>query len=126
MTLDEVIGGTEALVHLDAAHDAAWTVTDPDLLAACRDRILEHLAPGGGATVDADRRAVDTDRVAPDLLAAALAFTDQYIFDVASVSDDQVTPLRDALGDQGLVDFLHALLVVEQRIRLSLIWDAVL
>ena len=125
MTLDDVIGDTDALVHLDAAHAAAWEVADAGLLAVCRDRIVEHLAPAGPDAIDIDRRPA-SDLLDPTVRSAALAFTDQYIFDVASVTDEQVAPLRDALGDQGLIDFLHALLVVEQRIRLSLIWGSVL
>ena len=128
MALDDVIGGTDAARHLDDAHDAAWTVTDPALLSLCRDRIVEHLGggaarPAPAADVDLD---LDLDLVDDAVREAALAFVDQYLVDVAGVTDDQVAPLQRALGDQGLVDFLHALLVIEQRIRLELIWASVL
>ena len=123
-TLDEVIGGTDAFAHLEAAHDAAWTVTDPALLAMCRDRIIEHLG-GDPADPAPSTAGVDPD-VEPARCDAVLTFVEQYLVDVASVTDDQVAPLREALGDQGLVDFLHALLVIEQRIRLELIWRSVL
>ncbi len=123
MTLDEVIGGTDAATHLDAAHDAAWRVTDPSVLAVCRLRTVELL---GGDTSLLEPPPVPVTEPDPAIAAAAIAFTEQYIIDVAGMTDELVAPLRDALGDQGLVDFVNALLVVEQRARLQLTWGAVL
>jgi alkylhydroperoxidase family enzyme len=53
---------------------------------------------------------------------ACLAFTEQYALDVASIDDGVVADLADALGPDGVTNFVHALLVVEQRLRLSLAW----
>ena len=52
-----------------------------------------------------------------------VAFVDQWVADVDSISDELVAPLRDTLGDGGLQDLTHALLVMEQRIRLRLTWQ---
>ncbi len=54
---------------------------------------------------------------------ACLAFTEHYVMDVASVDDDTVARVREHLGDAGLQNFVSALLIVEQRIRLRLVWD---
>ena len=52
-----------------------------------------------------------------------LAFAEQFVIDVASLDDATAGAVRDELGEQGLVDFVNALLVVEQRQRLRLIWE---
>ncbi len=57
---------------------------------------------------------------------ACLALTEHYVMDVASVDDATVAAVRVHLGDEGLQNFVSALLVVEQRIRLRLIWDRLL
>lgn len=57
---------------------------------------------------------------------AALAFTEQYIIDVASLTDEQAHELRSHLGDDGLATFVNALLVIEQRMTLELGLGAVL
>lgn len=57
---------------------------------------------------------------------AALAFTEQYVIDVASLTDDLAAELRHHLGDEGLVTFVNALLVIEQRMTLELTFDGVL
>jgi hypothetical protein len=53
---------------------------------------------------------------------ACLAFTEQYIVDVANLDDTTVRTVGSHLGDQGLADFVSALLVVEQRERIALAW----
>ena len=51
-----------------------------------------------------------------------MAFTEQFVIDVAGLDDATCAAVRDELGEQGLVDFVNALLVVEQRQRLRLVW----
>ena len=112
----------EAREHLDQAWDVAWQAVDPDLLALCSQRIAALLGhPGLTPPL-----AVDASHVAPDLAAAATAYVEQYLIDVAQMTDEQVAPLRVALGDDGLYDFAQAVLVVEQRMRLQLMWEQVL
>lgn len=130
MLLDDVLRDTDCLRALDAAHDAAWSATDDELLALCRDRVamlLRH-EPTVAAMTDDRRRALASPEAA-GLSArerAALDFTEQYVIDVASLTDAQVGALREHLGDEGLVDFVNALLVVEQRMSLESIFDGVL
>lgn len=137
--LDRVLG-TGATGHRDvhaemsAAHVAAWAATSPRLLELCRVRIATML----GCEVEASARTADSG-VPPELLdaigawptdprfeaadRACLAFTEHYVIDVASVDDATVAAVREHLGDEGVQSFVSALLVVEQRIRLRLMWD---
>lgn len=140
--LDRVLG-TGAIGHHDvradmaAAHDAAWAATSPRLLELCRVRIATML----GCAVEASARTAGTDVPAEMLDAiadwptdprfepadrACLAFTEHYVIDVASVDDATVAAVREHLGDEGVQSFVSALLVVEQRIRLRLMWDRLL
>lgn len=125
MQLKDWLDDDDALIALDAAHAAAWEATDPALLRLCRDRVAMLL--GHRPTLDA--MAADTlDSLsawtASDVFTAceraALDFTEQYIIDVASMSDGQAMKLGEHLGDEGLVTFVNALLVIEQRMTLEL------
>lgn len=53
---------------------------------------------------------------------ACLAYTEQFVIDVASMPDHLVDDLKREVGESGLVDFTQALLVIEQRQRLTLTW----
>jgi alkylhydroperoxidase family enzyme len=120
-----------------AAHDAAWQATDPRLLELCRVRMAELL----GCTAEATARtaSAEVDPAALDAIAAwptdtrfdardraCLAFAEHFVIDVASLDDTTAAAVREHLGDQGLQDFVSALLVLEQRIRLRLVWDRLL
>jgi hypothetical protein len=54
---------------------------------------------------------------------ACLAFCEQFFIDVANVSKKETEAISAELGVQGLVDFVSALLVIEQRQRLRLAWE---
>lgn len=122
MDLAEWLDDSDALVALDAAYAAAWKATDEELLTLCHDRVavlLGHtrkLHPSGRSPSEAS-----TARER-----AALDFTEQYIVDVASMSNHQANALREHLGDEGLVSFTNALLVIEQRMTLELAFEGVL
>ncbi|MEM9035887.1 MAG: hypothetical protein AAGA99_14650 [Actinomycetota bacterium] len=128
MGIGEVLPDGAARATLDDAHGAAWEVVDAGLLSLARDRMAMLL--GHRPTVDAlteERRAslADPGRL-PEVDQAVLALVEHYLIDVASVPDELVEPVREHLGDQGLVDLVNAVLVVEQRMRLELIWESVL
>jgi alkylhydroperoxidase family enzyme len=130
-------GFADVAEQLQAADDAAWAATSPRLLELCRVRIAILLGcaaeadartPGSGVA-DGDLAAIRSWPTDPRFDAvdrACLGFTEHYVIDVASIDDDTVTAVREHLGDEGLVNFVNALLVVEQRIRLRLAWDRVL
>lgn len=143
-TTDEVIeavlgdgtaGHTDVRAELAESFAAAVDATSPRLLELCRLRVATMLGCTAEASVHAD--CVDDETVAA--LAswpsdarfdatdrAALAFTEHFVIDVASLDDTTAAALREHLGDDGLANFVHALLVVEQRIRLRLAWDRLL
>lgn len=131
MVLDECLADTDTLVALDAAQVAAWSATDRTLLELCRNRVamlLRH-EPTLAAMSEADQARARGGSDASDLTEcerAALDFTEQYVVDVSSLTDAQAGALREHLGDGGLVDFVNALIVVEQRMSLELIFDGVL
>lgn len=131
MDLAEWLDGSDALVALDAAHAAAWKATDAGLLAVCRDRVamlrsysprLDQMSAGERASLSA----WPTSDEFTDRERAALDFTEQYLIDVASISDEQAAALRSHLGDEGLATFVNALLVIEQRMTLELALEGVL
>ena len=85
----------------------------------------EARTPGSGVAdeVLASIRSWPTDPRFDPLDRACLGFAEHFVIDVASIDDDTVAAVRDHLGDEGLANFVNALLVVEQRIRLRLVWD---
>ena len=128
------LGLAEVSEELRRANEAAWAATGPRLLELCRVRIAILLGceaetdartPGSAVADDVlvAIRSWPTDPRFDALDRACLAFAEHYVIDVASIDDDTVTAVREALGDEGLATFVNALLVVEQRIRLRLIWD---
>lgn len=139
--LAEVLGATPALRDVQSAmndaHVAAWQAAPPRLLELARLLVAlllhcdsESAARTAGVSVDdtvvAELPRWPTSPAFTNTERAALAFTEQFVTDVASLSDGVAADLREHLGDAGLNDFTRALLVVEQRIRLRLAWDQLL
>ncbi len=111
----------DVLEQLNLARDAAWHVVDNRLLGLCEQRIREIL----GVADEAQLANWYADASLSKAEKACLAFTEEYMIDVASLSDESAAAVRDELGDQAMVDFVSALLVVEQRQRIALTWDTV-
>jgi hypothetical protein len=107
---------SDVLTHVDAAHRGATGTVDADLLTQCERRVCELLGVTSEPADVGDSAAI----------AACITFVDGYMLDVAGLDDDTVTAVRDHLGDQGLADFVAALLVVEQRYRIALAFQQVL
>ena len=111
----------DVLEQLNLARDAAWATVDNRLLGLCEQRIREIL--GVAETTQL------ADWWSSAKLSAAekacLAFTEEYMIDVANLTDDTAARVREHLGDQTMVDFVSALLVVEQRQRIALTWSTV-
>jgi hypothetical protein len=102
----------ELLTALTDVHLAARAAVDADVLDVCEARIaallgMDDVEPSGQHT-------------AAQL--ACLAFTDQFVIDVSATTDDLVTAVAAQLGADGLVNFVNALLVVEQRLRAQLMF----
>ena len=127
----------DVAMSLEVARQRAWELVDPILLELCRLRIAMLL---GCRAEFASRTpaavAAGLDEASVDVLSrwmtsplfgprerACLAFTEQFVVDVAGLDDATAGAVRHELGEQGLVDFVNALLVVEQRQRLHVIWE---
>jgi alkylhydroperoxidase family enzyme len=139
--LAKVLGANAALLDvrhaMDQAHEAAWKATEPRTLELSR-LLVALLLHSDAETRERTSGVEITDLVVAELPRwptsaaftdserAALAFTEQFVTDVASMSDQTAENLRVHLGDTGLNNFTRALLVVEQRIRLRLVWDQLL
>lgn len=124
----------DAAATLEEARQAAWAAADPRLLELARLRIAQLLdcaAELGVVTPGADLGGLTASDVASWPTAAgfderdraALAYCEQWVIDVAGMTDDLVAPLRTALGDDGLSTFTNAMMVVEQRMRLRQTWE---
>lgn len=119
----------EVARHLGDAADAAPNATDPALLALCSNRIAQLLGgpPDDRLPITADLAAALPQWPTNDRFdavdRACLAFTEQFVIDVASMDDPTALAAAEALGAEGFGNFVNALLVTEQRQRLRLIWD---
>ena len=117
------------LEHLSAAHSAALDAIEPRLLELCRRRMASLLgskADEGSGLDDQTVEALPHWPSAPlfsETERVCLAFTEQFVIDVATLDDPTAFAVVEALGAQGFADFVSALLVVEQRHRLQLIWQ---
>jgi len=121
---------------LGEAHEQAWRSLDPLLLELVRLRVAALLGneaelsvrtPAGldagldEATIAELHNWPTSDRFG-DRERACLEFVEQWVIDVASLSDDQAEAVSDVLGPEGLATFAACLLVIEQRQRLRLAW----
>jgi hypothetical protein len=141
-TTSEVIAVTLAehprvAASLAAVHVAAWQVVDPVVLELCRLRLAQlfgdtaELAVRTPAAVAAG---LDESMILElsgwprsprfgQRERACLAFCEQFFIDVANVTTEETEAISAQLGVQGLADFVSALLVIEQRLRLRLAWE---
>ena len=117
----QLAANPDVLEQLNLARDAAWSVVDARLLGLCEQRIREIL--GVAESVELSNWYSDTGLSPAEK--ACLAFTEEYMIDVASLSDETAARVREQLGDQAMVDFVSALLVVEQRQRMATAWSTV-
>jgi alkylhydroperoxidase family enzyme len=125
----------DAARDLADAYEAAQETLDPRLFNLVRLRVAMLLSCGAELD-DAELLAqLPQWPSSPAFTArerACLAYTEQFIVDVASMPDHLVNDARRELGDESnettveLIDFTHALLVIEQRQRLTLAWDRIL
>jgi hypothetical protein len=131
--IHQVLANRHAVIQeLDKVHELAWDVVEKSVLELCRLRISMLL--GCPSELDSRMYDVDENKVAhlaewptsplfTDCECSCLAFTEHFLIDVASLSDATALSVKDNLGEQGFINFVNALLVVEQRIRLRMIWS---
>ena len=130
---DEVLGERAGVKkELANIHDLAWDVVDKALLSLCKLRIAMIL--GCDEEVESAKQYLDpskanavtqwsTSNIFTDREKSCLRFTEEFIIDVSSIPDASADAVREHLGEEGFVTFVNALLVVEQRIRLLLVWS---
>jgi len=125
---------------LETANTQSWAVVDPDLLELARLRVAGMI----GSTQGRARRsaAARAAGLAEDKIAAlaqwpsdprfthreqdCLAFVEQYVMDVAGMSDEQVAVAERHFDGGGFRDFVTALYITEVTLRLELAGDALL
>lgn len=111
----------DVLQHLDRIRSAANGVCDPAVLNLCQQRIRELL----GVATTTQLSGWPNDQSLSPAAKACLAFTEEFVIDVASLSDITAATVRYELGEQAMIDFVAALLVVEQRERIALTLETV-
>jgi alkylhydroperoxidase family enzyme len=109
---------------LVAAYDAARAALDGDLFDKVRLRVAmllgcEHELADDPTGLAATLPSWPSSPAFTARDRACLAYTEQFVIDVASMPDHLVEDLRREVGE---VDFTQALLVIEQRQRLTLTW----
>jgi hypothetical protein len=102
----------ELLIGATDVHLAARAAVDPAVLNVCEARVATLL---GMDEVASSRQHTAAQE-------ACLAFTDQFVIDVSAMTDELVAAVAAQLGPDGLVNFVNALLVVEQRLRAQLMF----
>ena len=130
---DEVLGErTGVKKELANVHDLAWDVVDKELLSLCKLRVAmilgcdeeEKAAKAYLNSSKADEVAQwSSSNIFTDGEKSCLRFSEEFIIDVSSIPDDSASAVHEYLGEEGFVTFVNALLVVEQRIRLLLVWS---
>ena len=130
---DEVLGEHAGVKkELANIHDLAWDVVDKELLSLCKLRVAmilgcdEEVASAKQYLKLSKADAItqwSTSNIFTDGEKSCLRFTEEFIIDVSSIPDASAVAVREHLGEEGFVTFVNALLVVEQRIRLLLVWN---
>ncbi len=88
---------------------------EPELLDLCRSRIAFLIGLGTPTVEPLRQDRTQRERVCVD-------FTEQFVIDVAGITDGQVAALVAQLGPDGATEFVYSLLAVEQRLRMQAMW----
>ena len=122
---------TSVANQLEEIHGLAWEVMDSALLDLCRLRVAMLLHCD--SELEVSNSDLDSEKIASlsvwsssslfsECEKSCLRFTEEFIVDVSQIPDSSAFAVRDHLGEEGFVNFVNALLVIEQRIRLQLVW----
>ena len=113
---------TSVASQLEEIHGLAWEVMDSALLDLCRLRVAMLLHCDSELEVSNSLSVWSSSSLFSESEKACLRFTEEFIIDVSSIPDSSAFAVRECLGEEGFVNFVNALLVVEQRIRLQIVW----
>lgn len=101
----------EGAAHLVSINQLAWQAVDPALLELCSSYIDSVLQ--------------DTLWVPPHVLSerekAFVAFTEQFVTSVSTLTDEQVTRLLQFSGEDEVYSFINALYVLDMTRRVELV-----
>jgi alkylhydroperoxidase family enzyme len=126
--MESVLAGqSDVLRDLVASHVAAREALDDDLFDKVRLRVAMLLNCAAELADDPSGLAATLPSwpTSPAFSArdrACLAYTEQFVIDVSSMPNHLLDDVKRELGDIELIDFTHAVLVIEQRQRLTLTW----
>ena len=112
-------------------HEALWRELDAELLELCRLRIAtlqgdaaELARPAPAAALPPEKAAAVREWPSSPLFdareRACLAFTEQFVADVAGVTQADADALLEHLSPAGVRAFVSALLALDQHQRLAL------
>ncbi len=119
----------DVIATLEQADAAAAHAIDPALLTLCRRRLAMLLGAELPVTSDPKLLAISSWPTSPlfdDVDRACLAFTEQFVIDVASTTDAQAAAVEALIGPAALYGLANALYVVDQVERLQLTLAAAL
>ena len=133
---EHLAGFPDVLQQLDLAYTAAWDAVDPTILELCRLRIASMLGAAGEFAHRSAQAPIDETKIQAlsqwplsplfnEAERACLGFAEQFVIDVAGLDDATAVRVGESLGQQELANFVSALLVIEQRIRISLAWQTI-
>jgi len=124
-TIDAVLGDrTRVAAALHAAHSYALNDVPAPLLNRVEHRIAQLLGVGDQFQAAAELAGESVaDSETDPVTVACVNFAEQWVVDVASMPSSLVDEVRGHLGQRGLGEFVHGLLVVEQRLRLGIAWQ---
>ena len=131
--LDERLARFAPEVHevITTLHGELWQALDPEILELCRLRIAGLQGDGRESARPAPNTPVSVEKAAaigdwPDSLLfsdrerACLAFTEQFVGDVAGTTQDDVDALLAHFSPGEVQAFVSALLALDQHQRLAL------
>jgi alkylhydroperoxidase family enzyme len=116
----------EGAKELERLNAAAWASADPALLELCRLRIAQMLNNGVALAGVDEAKLAELDRwevstAFTDAERAFLAFTEQFVISVSSVTQEQVDALLEYASPEDVRSFTAALYAVELSQRLDLV-----
>lgn len=115
-----------------AQHEALWLDMDATLVELCRQRI-RLMQTGTSGPIAPEAAAAGLTLATVDALSAwpssplfnaaqraCLAYTEQFVGDVAGMTEAETGPVLEHLGAGGLYALTNALLVMDQHQRITL------
>ena len=116
----------EGASELERLNAAAWASADPAMLELCRLRVAQMLANRAALEGIDEAKLAELDRwetstAFTDAERASLAFTEQFVISVSSITQAQVDALLAHSSPEDVRSFTAALYAVELSQRLDIV-----